>query len=201
MACGTKGSLSFLGCETCGITDKPTYMNPSSPIIDELRNRFDETVLMAQPTCDGIPTLWCTVEGAPDMLRYLKNQIDRPYRMLYDLTGIDERWRAHRPDQPKSDFSIVYHLLSFERNEDIRIKVPLKGEYPRLASITDIWASADWYEREVWDMFGVTFDGHPHLRRILLPATWEGHPLRKEHPARATEMGPFQLPVDKQLRE
>ena len=176
-------------------------MNQPNNIIDALRDRFPDGFLMEQPTRDDIPTLWCAKEKAPEMLRYLKQQVDRPYRMLYDLTAIDERWRTHRQDQPESDFSVVYHLLSIERNEDIRLKLPLKGESPRLASITDIWPTAAWYEREVWDMFGVTFDGHPDLRRILLPATWEGHPLRKEHPARATEMGPFQLPVEKQIRE
>ena len=176
-------------------------MTQQPDIADALRNRFPDAVLMQQTTRDAIPTLWCDKAKAPEVLRFLKTEVDRPYRMLYDLTAIDERWRTHRPGQPESDFSIVYHLTSTERNADIRIKLPLRGDAPRLASITDIWPTAAWYEREVWDMFGVTFEGHPDLRRILMPTTWQGHPLRKEHPARATEMGPFQLPVDKQMRE
>ncbi len=176
-------------------------MNQPEQIVDELRNRFGEAILMRQMTRDEFPTIWCSPDRAGDILKFLKEDVDRPYRMLYDLTAIDERWRQHCDQQPPGDFTVVYHLLSYGRNEDIRIKVPLLGEYPHIASITRIWPKADWYEREAWDMFGITFEGHPDLRRILLPATWEGHPLRKEHPARATEMGPFQFPVDKQIRE
>ncbi len=176
-------------------------MNQDGPFIDDLKSIFGESILAVQPTRDDIPTLWVTREKAREVLAHLKTAVDRPFKMLYDLTAIDERVRSHRTDQPDSDFTIVYHLLSFDRNADIRIKVPLKGDTPSLPTITGLWESANWYEREVWDMFGVRFDGHPHLRRILMPPTWQGHPLRKDHPARATEMGPFRLPDEKEIAE
>ena len=121
--------------------------------------------------------------------------------MLYDLTAIDERLREHREGQPDSAFTLVYHLLSCGRNSRCPCKGAPRDESPRRTSIVDIWPAANWYEREVWDMFGITFDGHPHLRRILMPPTWNGHPLRKEHPARATEMEPFHLPDDRAARK
>jgi NADH-quinone oxidoreductase subunit C/D len=176
-------------------------MNNNTDIVQELQGRFGEAILTEQVTRDHIPTLWVPEASVRDVLSYLKLEARQPYRMLYDLTAIDERVRAHRGGQPASDFTVVYHLLSFERNADVRIKVPLNDEHPSVPTITDIWPAANWYEREVWDMFGVTFDDHPHLRRILLPPTWEGHPLRKDHPARATEMGRFQLPPARQERE
>lgn len=176
-------------------------MEPQADIINELRDWFGDAMAMVQPTADNIPTIWCSRKNARKILSYLKNQAPGPYHMLYDLTAIDERRRNHRKDQPPSDFSVVYHLVSFDRNADIRIKVPLAGDAPSMPSVTDIWPAANWYEREVWDMFSIDFSGHPCLRRILLPSTWKGHPLRKEYPARATEMGPFQFPLDKQLCE
>ena len=176
-------------------------MDDDSKIIQALKKRFGEAILTSQPTCDQIPTLWVTKDRVTEILRYLKFEAEEPYRMLYDLTAIDERVRANRQGQPQTDFTLVYHLLSLERNEDLRIKVGLQGEYPSMSTITGIWPSANWYEREVWDMFGIGFAGHPHLRRILMPPTWEGHPLRKEHPARATEMPPFSLPERKEIAE
>ena len=114
--------------------------NPAG-IISDLKDHFGSAVLADQPTRDNVPTVWVKSEGVRDVLRYLKAEAAGPYKMLYDLTAIDERLRSHREDQPQSDFTVVYHLLSFERNTDIRIKVPLEGEYPSLASITDLWPS------------------------------------------------------------
>jgi NADH-quinone oxidoreductase subunit C/D len=176
-------------------------MNDDAGVVEELQRQFGPEALTVQATCDEFPTLWAPRDQARDILSYLKNKIAQPYRMLYDLTAIDERVRTHREGQPASDFTVVYHLLSFERNRDIRLKVALTGEHPALDSVVDIWPSADWYEREVWDMFGVIFEGHPHLRRILMPTTWKGHPLRKDHPARATEMEPYRLPDAKEEAE
>ncbi|HJR78038.1 MAG TPA: NADH-quinone oxidoreductase subunit C, partial [Nitrospiraceae bacterium] len=171
------------------------------PIWTELCDKFGAGNLTPQETRDGIPTLWTSPPQVRDVLRYVKDRAVGPYRMLYDLTATDERLRRHRNGQPASDFSLVYHLASFERNEELRLKVPLESSTLSTASVADLWPNANWYEREIWDMFGIGFTGHPHLRRLLMPATWDGHPLRKEHPARATEMGLFQLPELKQERE
>jgi NADH-quinone oxidoreductase subunit C/D len=169
-------------------------------IAGDVQSRFGDAVIGVQRTADGTPTLWIAKDRVASVLAHLKRDVPQPYRMLYDLTAIDERNRTHRTGQPPADFTVVYHLLSFERNADIRLKVPLAGEL-RVRSITDIWPAANWYECEAWDLFGIVFEGHPHLRRILLPPTWKGHPLRKDHPARATEMEPYRLPDEKEERE
>ena len=167
----------------------------------ELRERFPDVTFTDQETKDGIPTLWVESARVRDVLAYLKRDAERPYRMLYDLTAVDERARRVPAKQPECDFSVGYHLLSFDRNADIRLKVPLQGEYPSTPTIVDLWPNANWYEREVWDQFGIKIEGHPCLRRILNPPDWVGHPLRKEYPARATDMPGYTLPEDKQADE
>ncbi len=169
-------------------------------IAEEIRERFGPAAV-AQETHDHIPTFWVAKDLMPALLRFLKEEAEQPYKMLYDLSAIDERMRTHRDGQPASDFTVVYHLLSFERNEYLRLKVALAEDRLSLPTITHIWPAANWYEREVWDMFGVAFDGHPHLNRILMPNSWTGHPLRKEHPARATEMDPYHLSPEKENAE
>lgn len=176
-------------------------MNQNTEIREKLEQAFGADEFLEQQTSDDFPTLWVGKDKIVEILRYLKEQIDQPFPLLYDLTAIDERSRQNREGQPDSDFTVVYHVLSFERNIDVRLKVALKGEYPSLPTITHLWYNASWYEREVYDMFGIKFDGHPHMTRLLMPLYWEGHPLRKEHPARATEIGPFSLPDDEHEKQ
>jgi NADH-quinone oxidoreductase subunit C/D len=176
-------------------------MIETATTLDELEAKFAAGTIVRQTTRDKIPTFWVNRDKAHGVLHCLKQDITRPYKMLYDLSAIDERDRVHREGQPQSDLTVVYHLLSFDRNQYLRIKIPLYIDSLHIATITDIWPSANWYEREMWDMFGIVVDGHPHLTRILMPKTWVGHPLRKEHPARATEMGPFHLSDEKQEAE
>lgn len=168
--------------------------------MDKLRERYGDEI-GTDAASDGVQACWCPPGRVREVMEYLKNGIDSPYRMLYDLTAIDERMRANRGSQPDSDFTVVYHLFSFERNEYIRIKVPLPCGGLSVDSITGVWPAANWYEREVWDMFGIRFSGHPHLERLLMPRDWVGHPLSKDHPARATEMGPFRLSEQKEEAE
>ena len=163
-------------------------------VVSELTTRFgDQIIVYSQPTIDKTVTLWIDKKNLVPVLKYLKTEILFPYNLLYDLTAIDERTRKNRNAQPESDFTVVYHLTSFERNEDIRIKAALQASNLTVPSITSVWESANWYEREVYDMFGIIFDGHPRLTRILMPRSWDGYPLRKDHYARATEQDPFIL--------
>ena len=164
--------------------------------VDDLFARFGADALTLQPTPDNTPTLWLQREQLQDVLAHLKPR----FPMLLDLFGVDERLRENKPEAA-ADFSVVYHLLSLERCEEIRLKVAVDTTDLSVPTATGVWPNANWYERETWDMFGVEFRGHPNLRRIILPPTWEGHALRKDHPARATEMEPFSLDQEKQAAE
>ena len=170
-------------------------------LVDELCLRFDEEVLSVQRHCDGIPVLWLRREDLHNVLQYLRSSASIRFQMLFDITAIDERVRVHRQGQPVSDFTVTYHLMSFTGNCDIRVKLALQSGDLCVPSLCTLWPNANWYEREVWDMFGIVFSGHPNLTRIMLPPTWQGHPLRKDHPARATEMEPYSLSEERQQVE
>jgi NADH dehydrogenase I D subunit len=177
-----------------------------------LKEKFGDAIVPAPQTSD-MPAFHVAEGRLKDILKFLKTEATPKYLRLDDLTAVDESARrglepyaahdgtvAHEisggeSDRPVRetypDYTLIYHLLSFESPSRLRLKVGLKGKDPVTKTITDLWPSANWYEREVYDMFGIKFEGHPNLRRILNPPDWEGHPLRKEHPGRATEMEPY----------
>jgi len=105
----------------------------------------------------------------------LREDSDCPFDFLSDVTCVD--WY---PAEPR--FEVVYHLLSIPKKERVRLKVRLNSSSPTVDSLTSIWPGANFFEREVFDLFGIRFTGHPYLRRIMMPEDWEGHPLRKDYP-------------------
>jgi NADH-quinone oxidoreductase subunit C len=105
----------------------------------------------------------------------LRDNPEFPFNFLSDVTCVD--WY---PSEPR--FEVIYHLLSISKKERVRLKVRLDGSSPVVESITAVWPGANYFEREVFDLFGIRFTGHPYLRRILMPEDWEGNPLRKDYP-------------------
>ena len=152
-----------------------------------------QPVTAVENIVDNIPSFWLDKKQLTQLMQVLKHDIEQPFDMCFDITAIDESEKQHKSSLAQA-FTVSYHLRSYQRNQDIRIKVALCPNEKSLASVCSFWPNANWYEREVWDMFGIVFDNHPHLTRILMPDTWQGHPLLKTHPARATEMDPFTLP-------
>jgi NADH-quinone oxidoreductase subunit C len=120
-----------------------------------------------------------TIYIRPDRLirvcEFLRDEPGLSFKYLSDITAVDLY-----PNEPR--FEVVYHLLSLESAQRLRLKVRASGENPRVDSLVPVYPSANAFEREVFDLFGVQFSGHPYLRRILMPENWEGHPLRKDYP-------------------
>ena len=120
-----------------------------------------------------------TLEVAPasvhDVLKYLKDERDEKFERLMSVHGVD-----YLPDEPR--LGVHYELLSMERVERLNVKTRMTTEDPRVPTVTDLFPTADYQEREVWDMFGIRFDGHPDHRRILMPEDYEGHPQRRDFP-------------------
>jgi len=143
------------------------------PIINKLRSQFPDAILEAVEIL-GMQTLTIDRGRILDVCRFLRDDADAQFDFLTDLTA------RHRPDHEKP-FQVIYHLYSFPRNVRLRLKVDLSDGEP-CPSVVSVWSSANWMEREAYDLVGVRFEGHPDLRRLLLPEDWEGHPLRKDYP-------------------
>jgi len=123
----------------------------------------------------GELTLWIPAERLRGVAELLRDDPQLSFKYLSDLTAMD-----HYPLEPR--FETVYHLNSIEHNQRLRLKVRLPGDDPRVDSMVPVWPGANAFEREVFDLFGIYFAGHPYMVRILLPDDWEGHPLRKDYP-------------------
>jgi len=120
-------------------------------------------------------TIYLARESIREACALLRDDPACPFNFLSDVTCVD--WY---PSEPR--FEVVYHLLSIPKKERVRLKVRLDGGSPVVESVTSVWPGANFFEREVFDLFGIRFTGHPYLRRILMPEDWEGHPLRKDYP-------------------
>jgi NADH-quinone oxidoreductase subunit C len=148
---------------------------------DNLRDReaaqavaaFDADAIVAARYDRGELTLEILPAKITSICGFLK--YDQRFVRLSTVTAVDRY-----PAEPR--FEVVYHLHSIERKERVRLKCRLGGADPAIESVTSVWRSADWYEREVFDLFGIRFLNHPDLRRIMMPDDWEGHPLRKDYP-------------------
>src|SRR5215211_1974081 len=146
-------------------------------LVKKLKAKFGEAIGDAS---EFIGQLSVTVDGQRivEICDFLKSDADASFNYLSDLTCV------HYPERRDAPFEIVYNLFSIEANERVRLKVRTKES---VDSVTGIWPAANWLEREVFDLFGVRFNNHPDLRRLLLPPDWEGHPLRKDFPLEFVE--------------
>jgi NADH-quinone oxidoreductase subunit C len=120
-------------------------------------------------------TIYVPRENIREACALLRDDPECAFNFLSDVTCVD--WF---PAEPR--FEVVYHLLSIPKKERVRLKVKLDSSSPVVDSITSVWAGANYFEREVFDLFGIRFSGHPYLRRLLMPEDWEGYPLRKDYP-------------------
>lgn len=163
--------------------------------ITSLKQRYGsaiEEVRMPPDYPTDVPILYVKKETLIDILRFVKSEDGFEYGFLSDLTATDE--------QKDPRFEVVYNLFSPARHWRIRFKVRIR-EGESVPTVISVWKGADWAEREVWDMFGIKFEGHPDLRRILMDVRWEGHPLRKDYPLRGYQVFTEPEPVDSKLLE
>lgn len=145
-----------------------------------LRDRFGEAVRGVTDE-HGEITVALAPESLPDVARYLRDDPALLMEQLVDVCGVDyQDYRDYPADGLR--FAAVYHLLSLSHNHRLRLRVFLPEERPVVPSVVGVWASADWFEREAFDMFGLIFEGHPDLRRILTDYGFAGHPFRKDFP-------------------
>ena len=156
---------------------------PAITAVDQLKDRPELARLLAWRADavegakydSGELTVYVQRGAIREACAILRDDAELQFNFLSDLTCVD--WY---PSEPR--FEVVYHLFSIPRKLRVRLKVKLSGDDPGVESVTSVWPAANFFEREVFDLFGIHFESHPYLRRIMMPEKWEGHPLRKDYP-------------------
>lgn len=150
----------------------------NNPTLDAVKSKFGESLLKSEVFRNEL-TLYIKRESIAEIMAFLKNDSDLAYDMLNDVTVVDGLIMEKNPR-----FQVVYHLRSTKYNRRLRIKAPVPENDCKIATVSHLWKLADWAEREAYEMYGVTFEGHPDLRRLLTPASFTNFPLRKDYPLR-----------------
>jgi NADH-quinone oxidoreductase subunit C len=147
----------------------------STALVDHLQAQLPDARFESVPSIDRQTTVLLSSEAVLSTLRELRDRPELRFGFLAELTAVDF-W----PREPR--FELVYILVSIEHRLRLRVKVRLDGDAAHVATVSGLWPAANWLEREVWDLYGIEFDGHPDPRRLLMPEDWEGFPLRKDYP-------------------
>ena len=156
-------------------------------LLDRIREAAPEARAEAAAATDQ-PTLYVAREALEEVCLILRDAPVLRFDFLVDITAVD--WF---PRDPR--FEIVYHLAALELRQRLRLKVRVPGADPRAPTVAAVWPAAGWAEREVFDLFGIVFDGHGDLRRILMPEDWDGHPLRKDYPVQIRKAAKTEQPL------
>ncbi|MGE0617118.1 MAG: NADH-quinone oxidoreductase subunit C [Bacteriovoracia bacterium] len=162
--------------------------------VTQLKAKFGAKILGVQMPGESrtdVPIITVDKQSIVEIMTFLKNEPGFEYGFLADLTATDES-----PREPR--FDVVYNLAAPGKFWRLRVKAPV-AENDTVPTLISLWQGANWAEREVWDMFGIKFAGHPDLRRILMDMRWEGHPLRKDYPLRGYQIFPTAEPLDPEL--
>ena len=145
-----------------------------SKVLAALQAKFGNHLMKTHSFC-GDDTALVDRKAIREIAQFLRDDPGMDFDFLMDITAVDFPGDELR-------FEVVYHFYSLKHNHRVRIKARVPESDPQIDSLSDLWPSANWYEREVWDMFGVKFHGHPNLKRILMYDQFTGHPLRKDYP-------------------
>ena len=149
----------------------------ASALITALQEAIPGAQFETAPSVDLQTTVYASRDDVPAVLGALRHREQFAFTFLAELTAADF-W----PREPR--FELIYILVSLVHRQRLRVKVRLHGNDAHVATVSDLWPAANWLEREVWDLFGIAFDGHPDPRRLLMPEDWDGYPLRKDYPLR-----------------